>query len=73
MAAGEDAAPGDGAVEAIFVGAEAELVPAPVHEAEVVAGQGVRGDRYFRAESEGTFSKPGKSGQDPGREDLDGG
>jgi len=63
-ARGDATAPGDGAVEAIFVGAEAEAVPAPVPEAEVVAGQGVRGDRYFRGASEGTFSKPGKGGQD---------
>ena len=31
---------------------------------EAVAGQGLRGDRYFRDCGEGTFFEPGKEGQD---------
>lgn len=51
-----------GTVEAIFVGAEATAVPAPVAAAEALAGTGLAGDRY--AAGTGTFSRPGKSGQD---------
>lgn len=51
-----------GTVEAIFSGASAANVPAPIEVAEVVAGRGIRGDRYF--EGTGTFSKPAKPGQD---------
>ena len=51
-----------GTVEAIFAGAVATEVPEPVEQAEVVAGRGIRGDRYF--EGTGSFSKPAKPGQD---------
>ena len=51
-----------GRVEAIFVSAEAQEQPDEVREAEVVAGRGIRGDRYF--DGAGTFFEPGKSGQD---------
>ena len=39
-----------GTVEAIFAGAEPEAVPAALEQAEVVAGRGIRGDRYFEGE-----------------------
>jgi MOSC domain-containing protein YiiM len=51
-----------GAVEGIFVAAEATALPASVSEAEVIAGTGIEGDRY--AAGAGTFFEPGKSGQD---------
>lgn len=51
-----------GTVEAIFAGTTATEVPEPVEQAEVIAGRGIRGDRYF--EGTGTFSRPAKTGQD---------
>ena len=51
-----------GTVEAIFAGPEPEAVPAAVEEAAVVAGRGIRGDRYFA--QEGTFSGGARSGRD---------
>lgn len=42
-------------VEAIFVASAAGATPRSVASAELVAGQGIRGDRYF--EGKGTFSK----------------
>ena len=30
----------------------------PVETANVVAGRGIEGDRYFRAEGDGTFYEP---------------
>jgi MOSC domain-containing protein YiiM len=56
------AAYGSGRVEAIFVAERAGAPPQPIGEAELVPGQGVRGDRYFAGAGE--FShKPG-SGRD---------
>ncbi len=57
-----------GTVEAIFAGPVPEQVPASVQEAEVIAGRGIRGDRYF-AET-GTFSETGASSEPrkPGRD-----
>jgi MOSC domain-containing protein YiiM len=49
-------------VEAIFVTAEAGGRPESVDEAIAVAGRGLEGDRYFRAE--GTFSDRGGDGRD---------
>jgi MOSC domain-containing protein YiiM len=51
-----------GAVEAIFVTAEAGGKPEPVDQAAAVAGRGLEGDRYHRAE--GTFSDRGGDGRD---------
>ena len=36
-----------GSVEGIFISAESERLPEPVEEVEVLAGKGIRGDRYF--------------------------
>jgi MOSC domain-containing protein YiiM len=36
-----------GSVEGIFISPEFELLPEPVDEVEVIAGKGIRGDRYF--------------------------
>jgi MOSC domain-containing protein YiiM len=51
-----------GAVEAIFVAERAGERPHPIPEAELVPGQGVRGDRYFAGEGE--FSRREGSGRD---------
>jgi MOSC domain-containing protein YiiM len=51
-----------GRVEAIFVAERAGARPEPIAEAEIVAGRGVRGDRYFAGEGE--FSNHPGSGRD---------
>lgn len=45
---------GTGEIESIHIADEAEAEPEAVDEVEAVAGQGLRGDRYFS--DEGTFS-----------------
>jgi MOSC domain-containing protein YiiM len=51
-----------GIVEAVFVSAAAEELPHAVPRAVVVPGRGIEGDRYYTGV--GTFSVPGKTGQD---------
>lgn len=51
-----------GIVEGIYVSPAAETLPHPVARAVAVPGVGLEGDRY--AAGTGTFSKPGKPGQD---------
>ena len=51
-----------GIVEAVYVSPAAEELPHAVERANAVPGRGLEGDRYF--EGTGTFSKPGKPGQD---------
>ena len=53
-----------GTVESIHVAARAEGGPRAVEAANVVAGRGIEGDRYFRTEGDGTFHEPDKHGQD---------
>jgi MOSC domain-containing protein YiiM len=53
-----------GTVESIHIAPGAEDETHPVEAANVVAGRGVEGDRYFRAEGDGTFYEPEKKGQD---------
>jgi len=53
-----------GRVEAIHVAGEKGAPPEPRDQVTVVAGRGIEGDRYFRAEGDGTFYEPGKKGQD---------
>jgi MOSC domain-containing protein YiiM len=53
-----------GTVESIHVAARAEAGPRAVEAANVVAGRGIEGDRYFRTEGDGTFHEPDKHGQD---------
>jgi MOSC domain-containing protein YiiM len=47
-----------GSVVAVFVGPEAEGPLAEIEEVRALAGQGLEGDRYFRAE--GTYTRAGE-------------
>lgn len=49
-----------GVVEALYLAPAATAPMRAVRQADVVAGRGLRGDRYF--DGAGTFSKPGASG-----------
>jgi MOSC domain-containing protein YiiM len=51
-----------GKVEGIFIAPGAEVLPHAVEQAQVVAGKGIEGDRYFAGD--GTFFEERKSGQD---------
>ena len=53
-----------GTVVGIHIAPRAEEPTHAVEAASVVAGRGIEGDRYFRAEGDGTFHEPGKEGQD---------
>lgn len=53
-----------GTVESIHVAPRAEELPHLVEAVDVVAGQGIEGDRYFRAAGDGTFHEQDKHGQD---------
>jgi MOSC domain-containing protein YiiM len=53
-----------GTVVGIHIAPGAEQATHSVEAANVVAGRGIEGDRYFRAEGDGTFYEPGKQGQD---------
>jgi MOSC domain-containing protein YiiM len=53
-----------GTVVSIHIAPAAEAETRAVEAAHVVAGQGVEGDRYFRAEGDGTFHEAEKAGQD---------
>ena len=54
----------NGEVIAILLADAAGAEPVGVESAHAEAGQGLVGDRYFRSVGVGTFSKPGKQGQD---------
>src|SRR5688572_1296533 len=53
-----------GVVESIHIAPRAEQMPDPVAGADVVAGRGIQGDRYFRDDGDGTFHEADKHGQD---------
>jgi MOSC domain-containing protein YiiM len=53
-----------GSVESIHIAACAEELTHAVDSVNVVAGQGIEGDRYFRTDGNGTFYEADKSGQD---------
>src|SRR5687768_7118603 len=53
-----------GTVESIHIAPVAEQATHAVQTANVVAGRGIEGDRYLRAEGDGTFYEPEKEGQD---------
>ena len=53
-----------GTVVGIHIAPGPEQATHAVETATVVAGRGIEGDRYFRAEGDGTFYEPGKDGQD---------
>jgi MOSC domain-containing protein YiiM len=53
-----------GTVESIHIAARAAAATRPVDAVDVVAGRGIEGDRYFRADGDGTFHEPDKQGQD---------
>jgi MOSC domain-containing protein YiiM len=54
----------NGTVESIHIAPRAEELPHPVDEVDVVAGEGIKGDRYFRDTGDGTFHEEDKHGQD---------
>jgi MOSC domain-containing protein len=53
-----------GTVESIHIAPRAEEETHPLEAVSVVAGQGIEGDRYFRAGGDGTFYEEEKHGQD---------
>jgi len=53
-----------GTVVSIHIAPAAEAPTHAVESANVVAGQGIEGDRYFRESGDGTFHEASKHGQD---------
>jgi MOSC domain-containing protein YiiM len=53
-----------GSVVSIHIAPAAEAPTHAVEAAQVVAGQGIEGDRYFRESGDGTFHEAEKHGQD---------
>jgi MOSC domain-containing protein YiiM len=53
-----------GSVVSIHIASQAEQPTHAVAGVDVVAGQGIEGDRYFRTDGDGTFHAADKDGQD---------